>query len=505
MSNKSEVQGALKAEAEAEAKFARALRAAAEEKLAHMPHPNTPTRPAEEILHELQVHQIELAMQYDELRRAQVIIEESRDRYVDFYDFAPVGYITLSREALIDEINLTGATLLGVERGKLLLRRFATFIAPEDRDRWYQYFMSVLHSADKKTCELAILRGDGSRLAVQLNSLRLLREDKLPVVRIVLFDIADHKRAEEAMREQEEFFRMIAENIEDLIVVLDLEGRRIYNSPSYARLFGDPEGLKGTDSFAEIHPDDREHVQQVFKETVRTGISLRTEYRFVVADGSIRYMESSGGLIRNSLGQASRVVVVARDITEHKQAEELIRNLAFYDTLTQLPNRRMLDDRLNQAMAASKRSGRYGALMFLDLDNFKPLNDQYGHNAGDLLLKEVARRTIGCVREMDTVARFGGDEFVVMLSELDTSEESSIAQAGSVAEKIRDTLAKPYALTLQHEGNTETIVEHHCTSSIGVVMFINHEDKPADLLKRADMVMYQAKESGRNRVRFFNM
>jgi diguanylate cyclase (GGDEF)-like protein len=106
---------------------------------------------------------------------------------------------------------------------------------------------------------------------------------------------------------------------------------------------------------------------------------------------------------------------------------------------------------------------------------------------------------------MDTVARFGGDEFVVMLSELDTDKKSSIAQTGIVAEKIRATLAKPYALTLQHEDNTETTVEYHCTSSIGVVMFINHEYRPADLLERADMVMYQAKESGRNQVRIFNV
>jgi diguanylate cyclase (GGDEF)-like protein len=165
----------------------------------------------------------------------------------------------------------------------------------------------------------------------------------------------------------------------------------------------------------------------------------------------------------------------------------------------------MFDDRLNQAMAASKRSGHYGALMFLDMDNFKPLNDQYGHSAGDLLLKEVSRRIISCVRETDTVSRFGGDEFVVMLTELDTDKESSIAQTGVVAEKIRTILAKPYKLVLQHEGEAETAIDYQCTASIGVVMFINHEYRPDDLLKRADMLMYQAKESGRNQVRIFNL
>jgi diguanylate cyclase (GGDEF)-like protein/PAS domain S-box-containing protein len=272
-----------------------------------------------------------------------------------------------------------------------------------------------------------------------------------------------------------------------------------------ARLFGNHERLKGTDSFAEIHPDDREHVRRVFKETVQTGIGLRIEYRFVLPDGSIRYMESCGGLIRNSRGHASRVVVVSRDITERIKAEDQIRNLAFYDALTKLPNRRMFDDRLNQAMAASKRSGHYGALMFLDMDNFKPLNDQYGHGAGDLLLKEVSHRIVSCVREMDTVSRFGGDEFVVMLTELDTNKETSIAQTGVIAEKIRAILAKPYSLALQHEGETEITVEYRCTASIGVVMFINHEYRPDDLLKRADMMMYQAKEKGRDQVRFFNI
>ena len=215
--------------------------------------------------------------------------------------------------------------------------------------------------------------------------------------------------------------------------------------------------------------------------------------------------QRADGVIRNSLGRPSRVVVVSRDITDRIKAEEQIRNLAFYDTLTKLPNRRMFDDRLNQAMAASNRTGRYGALMFLDMDNFKPLNDQYGHSAGDLLLKEVAHRIISCVREMDTVSRFGGDEFVVMLTELDTDKKPSIAQAGIVAEKIRAILARPYRLLLQQEGDTEKTIEYRCSSSIGVVMFIDHEYRPADLVKRADMVMYQAKESGRNQVRFFDI
>ncbi|MDD5384412.1 MAG: diguanylate cyclase [Gallionella sp.] len=197
-------------------------------------------------------------------------------------------------------------------------------------------------------------------------------------------------------------------------------------------------------------------------------------------------------------GEINHYVAILHDITERKKAEEQISNLAFYDTLTQLPNRRMLNDRLGQAMAASKRSGRYAALMFLDLDNFKPLNDMHGHEAGDLLLIQAAHRIASCVREVDTVARFGGDEFVVILSELDTDKADSAVHAGIVAEKIRAILSKPYLLPCKQEGDVTITVEHHCTSSIGITLFIGHEANSEGILKQADMAMYQAKEGGRN-------
>ena len=251
--------------------------------------------------------------------------------------------------------------------------------------------------------------------------------------------IARREQVDKELQEQEEFFRLIAENVEDFIAVLDLKGRRIYNSPSYARLFGDVEALKGTDSFAEIHPDDRERVRQVFNDALQRGIGQRTEYRFLLPNGGICHMESSSGLIKNSRGEPQSVVVVSHDVTERKMVEQKIKEFAFYDTLTQLPNRRLLDDRLEQAIAACKRSGRYGAVMFLDLDNFKPLNDKYGHKAGDLFLVEVAHRLARCVREVDTVARFGGDEFVVVLSEL-AGDESECAAERPVSWRRRSAL-----------------------------------------------------------------
>jgi diguanylate cyclase (GGDEF)-like protein len=137
------------------------------------------------------------------------------------------------------------------------------------------------------------------------------------------------------------------------------------------------------------------------------------------------------------------------------------------------------------------------------LDNFKPLNDMHGHLVGDLLLVEAARRLTACVREVDTVARFGGDEFVVLLSDLSADRAESISQATLVAEKIRASLSEPYRLTLSQEGSSDTSVEHRCSASIGVVVFVGNEASQADVLKWADAAMYQAKEAGRNAWRFY--
>ena len=301
-----------------------------------------------------------------------------------------------------------------------------------------------------------------------------------------------------------DFFRLIVENSEDLFAVVDLDGRRLYNSPSYAKLFGDIGRMKGSDSFAEIHPDDRESVKTAFRETVQTGHSHRLNFRFVLADGSVRVMESCGVLIRTSQGNPLRVVVVSRDVTERMRSEQKIYNLAFYDALTQLPNRRLLTDRLEQAMAASKRSGEHGAVMLLDLDNFKELNDIHGHSMGDALLKEVGRRITSCLRETDTVARFGGDEFVLVLGHLDKDRAESNIQSNVVAEKVRELLAKPYALKQQMIGGAESVVMFHCSASIGVVLFIDHEFSIEDVLKQADIAMYQAKRAGRNSIQYYD-
>jgi len=188
-------------------------------------------------------------------------------------------------------------------------------------------------------------------------------------------------------------------------------------------------------------------------------------------------------------------VAVFRDISSHKKSEQEIHQLAFYDPLTALPNRRLLMDRLQQGLAASARNGRYGALLFLDLDHFKTINDTRGHATGDLLLIEAARRLQMCVREGDSVARLGGDEFVVLLEGLNSEVNEAASQTEMVGDKILHELGKPYVLD---------DFECHLTVSIGISLFFNHEENAEILLQHADVAMYQAKSAGRNAVRFFD-
>ena len=200
--------------------------------------------------------------------------------------------------------------------------------------------------------------------------------------------------------------------------------------------------------------------------------------------------------VRDKKGNVTNYVASLADITESKAASDEIKSLAFYDPLTQLPNRRLLLDRLKQALASSGHSSQWGAALFLDIDHFKVLNDTLGHSTGDILLKIIANRLQSCIREADTVARIGGDEFVILLEDLGEDKIEAAAYTETIAKKILDLMAQPYKLdTYEHIGSV----------SIGATLFFNHETDIEDVLKQADIAMYQAKDAGRNTIRFFDV
>jgi diguanylate cyclase (GGDEF)-like protein len=200
--------------------------------------------------------------------------------------------------------------------------------------------------------------------------------------------------------------------------------------------------------------------------------------------------------VKDPTGQATHYVATFTDLSTRKSAEDQIKSLAFYDTLTGLPNRRLLLDRLKQALASGARHRRQGALMYIDLDDFKTLNNTYGHDVGDQLLQEVAQRLNHCLRAGDTVARPGGDSFVVLLEALSTNSVEAATEAENTGEKIRLALSQPYQI-VSHV--------HRSTASIGVTLFDDRQQEGIDEpLKRAELAMYQAKTAGRNTLRFFD-
>ena len=229
-------------------------------------------------------------------------------------------------------------------------------------------------------------------------------------------------------------------------------------------------------------------------ENRRQGLAERYERRFRCKNGETLWTHISATPILDVDHRYSGSFGMITDITEIKQAESEIHRLAYYDLLTKLPNRRLLQNRLGQAIAATARSGLYGALFFIDIDRFKALNDSRGHDVGDLLLIDVAQRLREKVREKDTVARQGGDEFVVLMEELGKSDNDAAVLAGQYGDKLREALAAPFNLNGY---------EYHCETSIGVGLF-HGQNTVEDLFKHADLALYQAKNSGRNMLRFFN-
>ena len=313
---------------------------------------------------------------------------------------------------------------------------------------------------------------------------------------------------EQALAESEFRWKFATEGSGDGLWDWDITNNKVFFSSNWKKMLGyaDNEISNNLNEWKRlVHPDDIQDtmakVQQHLEGKTATYVS---EHRLLCKDGKYKWILDRGVVVsRDEKGNSLRAIGTHTDITERKHMEELIRQQALYDTLTKLPNRRLLVDRLTLAMSVSKRTDYHGAVLFLDLDNFKPLNDTHGHEAGDLLLIEVANRLKHCVRESDTVARMGGDEFVVVLAQLDKDINQSKQQAAKLAEKIRTALAKPYLIQIEENGKNIT-VEHRCTASIGFVLFIDDQTNINDILRNADDAMYQAKNAGRDLVRFYN-
>jgi len=326
---------------------------------------------------------------------------------------------------------------------------------------------------------------------------------------VLLFDfyaIYQHMqlhRIRRQLAERDQLFQLISENAADMIALVDGDGRRLYNSPAYLKVLGySPEDLNATSSIEQIHPDDRPRVLKAAEKARLSGQGERMEYRVRHKDGTWRTLESTASPIRNEKGQTDKLVIVNRDITERKRAEEMLAHNAFHDGLTNLPNRALFLDRLQQALTLSKRHPNYKfAVLLIDVDEFKIINDSLGHAAGDDLLIQIGQRLKESVRRADTVsrprtsdvpdrpanddtlARLGGDEFTILLDDIRDPIE-----AVRVAERVQAELAIPFVVNQQ-----EIVI----SASIGIAASTSPHTHAEDLLRDADIAMYRAKRAGK--------
>jgi diguanylate cyclase (GGDEF)-like protein/PAS domain S-box-containing protein len=371
-------------------------------------------------------------------------------------------------------------------------------------------FVTAMHDVDSEMTGLALGAADYITKPIHVGIARqrirnLLEREHL---RRQVEAQRDQLTAEVIQRQQtEDMLRQLSVTVEQSpasVIITDLNACIEYVNPQFTEATGY--------SAAEVMGQNPRFLQskQMSEETfglmwqqLTSGQVWRGELINQRKNGEIYWEDTHIAPIKNALGVVTHYVAVKIETTKRKQLEDQVQHLAFHDPLTKLANRRLLDDRMSQAMAASKRNATRCAAMVLDLDNFKPLNDEHGHLVGDLLLFNAAKRLMACVRQVDTVARFGGDEFVVIIGSLNLDMAVSTSQAMIVAEKIRSTLSEPYLLEVKQPDDTTKTIEHHCTASIGVVVFANHDASSADILKWADSAMYKAKDEGRNLIRFW--
>lgn len=306
--------------------------------------------------------------------------------------------------------------------------------------------------------------------------------------------LSERKHTEAALQNSEENFRNILENAPIGMAFVSLEGRFGLVNRSLCEILGYTKEELETLTFQEItHPDDLEsnlaNVQRLLDGSIT---SYHMEKRYIRKDQQIVWTQLTSSVVRDAAGAPLYLIAQIENITERRRSREQIHQLAYYDALTTLPNRRLLKDRLKQSLAQAKRYHRSLALMFLDLDNFKRVNDTLGHDMGDELLKVVADRLLACVRQIDTVCRQGGDEFVIVLSEIANPEDAAL-----VANKIITAINEPVSLLDK---------ELHITTSIGIAIYpINGTDDAKELMKKADIAMYEAKKDGRNRFSFYQL
>ncbi len=416
-----------------------------------------------------------------------------------FYDMPFVGMaITSPDSKRWLRVNDHLCEMLGYPREELLALTWPELTHPDDVAADIALLERMMAGdIDGYALEKRFVRKDGSVVAVDLD-VKYVRTQvgAAGMVVAMLHDITRRRQADENLR-----IAAAAFESQEGMMVTDTAGVILRVNRAFTEItgFAEDEIIGKTPAVLRSGHHDAAFYRDLWSVLIREG-QWQGEIWNRRKDGGVFPEWLSISAVKDGHGRATHYVGAFFDITERKKAEQRIRHLAFYDPLTHLPNRRLLNERLGRALAAARRSSRHGALLFIDLDHFQTVNDTLGHDVGDQLLVEAGRRFAACVREADTVARVGGDEFVAMCDDLDAGAIAAGSQAEAVAEKIREALATPFTLARKSGHPVDDLV---ITCSIGISLFDGTDESIDEPLKSADVAMSQAKNAGRNAIRFF--
>ncbi len=433
---------------------------------------------------------IVVAQDITERTRAEEALRESEELYRTLVETSPDAVLLTGADGVIVKANRQAARLLGFAEAEDITGRTAIdFIAEDDRERMREEVRQSFSAGITRNIEYTLLKKDGSSIPVELSVSAVAAPGGNTKAYIsVVRDISERRLAEEALRASEERYRNLVETAQDVIFTVAPDGTLTSLNPAFESITGWACGDWLGRAFPPlVHPDELTYALEIFRR-VLSGETVAYELRILSRSGEWVTGEfTAAPLVKDEV--VTGLFGIARDITERKKAENTIRQLAYHDGLTALPNRALFEDRLKVALAQAHRNKQMLAVMFLDLDRFKLVNDTLGHGGGDKLLKSVAGELSGIIREGDTVARVGGDEFTLLLLGITRQED-----AGEVADRILEILRRPRLIDGQ---------EFSVTTSIGVTMYPVDGADSESLLRNADTAMYRAKERGRDNCQFY--
>lgn len=465
------------------------------------------------------------AIHYQETpaRRTLVRFEE---RFEQLFKNSPVGLAMVDQNtSQFCEVNQALLTWTGYSRQEFLALNFWDITPEEYWAQEQQQLEDLKREGRFGPNQKEYIRRDGSRFPIRISGFKLIDVNGQPVIWGMIENLSEHIeriKLEKKLADNVGQLKTLVHAIPDVVWFKDTQERFQFCNARFESYFGaTEEQIVGQKASLFVDPDRAAMFRMGDQLAVEQGTSyISEEWVTFASDGHKELLEVTKSPVYSEDGKLLGVLGIGRDVSRRRQLEEQTKDRAFFDGLTKLPNRYLLEDRLKIAMNNSRRNANYCALLFMDLDSFKGLNDQHGHVLGDVVLREAASRLLGCVREVDTVARFGGDEFVVVLNQLHNDLDYSIESARRLAEEMRVALALPYFLSHssvddapemkrtnrkeRHSSENDEVIYQGGTS-IGIVLFLGDEIGQLELFAQADKAMYQAKKSGGNSVCFFGL